>query len=184
MRNIDWFTDNYIENKEQCEFLLKQAEKKYPYTKEQIFEGCKELRLCRGGKDSLKTHIEILGKMGNVGINAAIAGIKLREALMDTAKLKFKSKYKSFKEKVKYFANPEDYKDNHKNITPLSISIDDYDLFIYILKLGAEICPAIRIYKELSKISIKTKLTKKEALEVGTQFSCIYELFKVNYYKK
>jgi len=81
-RIIDWFVENYIEDKKQCEFLLKQAERKYCFTKEQFYEGCKEFRLWRDEKDSLETHIKLLGEMSLIGIKAYIAGIKLREALL------------------------------------------------------------------------------------------------------
>jgi hypothetical protein len=86
MEKIDWFVENYIENKEQCEFLLEQAEKKYSFTKKQFYEGCYLLRLGRFDKDLLETHIKLLGEMSNVGIKAAIAGAKLREAFLESEK--------------------------------------------------------------------------------------------------
>ena len=87
MEHIEWFTENYIETKEQCEFLLKQAERKYKFTKEQFYEGCKELRLFSLDKDLLETHLDLLGRMSNIGIHPRIAGIRLREALLNTFKI-------------------------------------------------------------------------------------------------
>lgn len=78
---INWFTENYIENKAQCEFLLEKGEIKYPLTKKYIYEGCYELRRGRTDKEALETHIKILGEMSQVGINASIAGAALREAM-------------------------------------------------------------------------------------------------------
>ncbi len=82
--DLKWFDDNYIENIEQINFLLEQAEIKSLFTKEQLFEGCKELRLGRMNKDLLETHIRLLSAMGDVGIKSQIAGIKLREAFLDS----------------------------------------------------------------------------------------------------
>ena len=84
---LNWFVKNYIENKDQCLFLSEQAEIKYKFTKEGVYEGCVELRRGRTYKDLLETHIKLLGEMGNIGINSCIAGIKLREALLETGKL-------------------------------------------------------------------------------------------------
>lgn len=80
--NIKWFPKNYIENESQCEFLLEKAEVKYAFTKEQFYEGCLELRKGRFEKDSLETHLDILGKMSLLGIRSSIAGVKIREAII------------------------------------------------------------------------------------------------------
>lgn len=84
MKNIDWFVDNYIENKEQCEFLLEKYEIKYKYTKYQYLIGCNELIIPNSEKGLLEDHLYILGKMSMYGIKAKIAGIKLREAIDDS----------------------------------------------------------------------------------------------------
>jgi hypothetical protein len=84
MEKIDWFVENYIENKDQCEFLLEQAEIRYSLTKKMIYEGCVEIRKNKTEKDLLENHIKLLGEMSNVGIKAAIAGAKLREAFLES----------------------------------------------------------------------------------------------------
>ena len=84
MKYIDWFTENYFENKKQCEFLLKKAEIEYVYTIEQFYEACLELKKGSSEKDLLENHLKILGTMSFYGIKASIAGIKLREAIIDT----------------------------------------------------------------------------------------------------
>ena len=89
--------------------------------------------------------------------------------------------YKTFKKRVKYFTNPKDYADNHKKLA--GINTNDYELFIKILKRGAEILPAIEIIKYLFKISIQTKLTKDDALEIEGQFRHIYSFYNINEYK-
>ena len=81
---INWFTENYIENRKLCEFLLEKAEIKYSFTREQFYEGCFELRKGKTDKDLLETHIKLLGELSLVGINASIAGAKIREALIDS----------------------------------------------------------------------------------------------------
>ena len=82
--NIDWFDENYIENIEQIEYLLDKMEKYHTITREQLLEGCKELRKIAKDKELLETHIRLFTNMCDVGINAYIAGVKLREALLDT----------------------------------------------------------------------------------------------------
>ena len=79
---IKWFTENYIEHESRCAFLLDTAEVQYAFTKEQLYEGCVELRKGRLEKESLETHLDLLGKMSLIGIKASIAGQKLREALL------------------------------------------------------------------------------------------------------
>lgn len=81
-----FFTRNYIENEKQCEFLLEKAEINYLFTKEEFYQGCIELRKGRVGKDLLETYLELLGKMSLTGIQAYIAGIKLREALIESSR--------------------------------------------------------------------------------------------------
>lgn len=82
---LKWFTENYIESPYQCAFLLREAEKKYLFTREQFYTGCFELRKMRVEKAGLKTHLELLGVMSNVGIHSNVAGIKLREAILQSS---------------------------------------------------------------------------------------------------
>ena len=86
--NLEWFNENYIENKKLIEFLLEDAEKHHLITKEQIYNGCKEIKKVVTKKGLLDTHITLLVNMTDVGINAEIAGIKLREALFNTMECK------------------------------------------------------------------------------------------------
>ena len=85
MIDINWFAENYIEDDSRCLFLLKQAEDKYSFTMQDFYIGCFELRKIKTDKGSLQTHLLLLGNMGNVGINAHIAGVKLRDAFLETA---------------------------------------------------------------------------------------------------
>ena len=41
---LKWFTKNYKQTKAECVEILLQAQKDYPFTIEQIQEGCIELR--------------------------------------------------------------------------------------------------------------------------------------------
>lgn len=82
---LNWFMNNYIESPKLISFLIEKGTKNYAFTPVQIYEGCIEFRKGRTEKDLLETHIDLLGKMVDIGINAHIAGVKLREALLDTA---------------------------------------------------------------------------------------------------
>ncbi len=43
MDKTEWFTDNYLENKEQCIFLLEKAEREYSFTTQQFLgNNCKK----------------------------------------------------------------------------------------------------------------------------------------------
>jgi hypothetical protein len=84
---LNWFTDNYKQDKNECIAILTQAQKDYPFTIEDIKVGCTELRkIPLEDQDHLPTHIKILGELSNVGINANIAGEKLRESLLKSKK--------------------------------------------------------------------------------------------------
>lgn len=85
---LEWFNENYIENIEQIEFQLNEMEKNHSITKEKLFEACKEIRENATEKELLYTYIELITNMCDVGIRANIAGIKLREALIDSRKEK------------------------------------------------------------------------------------------------
>lgn len=81
---LKWFTENYIEDENQCVLLLEQAEKKYSFTIDQFYTGCFELRKSKFENESLKTHLQLLGVMSDVGIHSNVAGIKLREAILQS----------------------------------------------------------------------------------------------------
>ena len=82
-KKLQWFTQNYQQTKDECIKILTDAQKDYPFTLEQIQEGCIELRKINiKEKDHLPTHVRLLGELGNVGIKASIAGEKLREAIL------------------------------------------------------------------------------------------------------
>ena len=85
---IDWFTNNYIENYEQIAFLIDKGVKKYSFSYHEIYDGCVEFRKGRNDKDLLETHINLIGKMTAMGIKASIAGVKLREALLESGNTK------------------------------------------------------------------------------------------------
>lgn len=85
---LKWFTDNYTQNKAECVNILRHALKDYPFTVEQLKDGCFELRKVSFiDKDHLPTHIKLIGELCNVGIKANIAGEKLREAIIKVNKL-------------------------------------------------------------------------------------------------
>lgn len=79
---LKWFTDNYIQTKNECIVILLQAQKDYPFTIEQIQDGCIALRKLDFDKNHLPTHIKILDEMCNRGIKASIAGEKLRKTIL------------------------------------------------------------------------------------------------------
>ena len=85
---LKWFAANYRQTKIECARILLQAQKDYPFTIDDFKKGCVELRkIPLEDQDYLPTHIKLLGEMGNVGINASIAGEKLREALQKALEL-------------------------------------------------------------------------------------------------
>ena len=88
--------------------------------------------------------------------------------------------YKDFELQVKIYCNPEDFKRNNSELE--NITNDNYQLFIDVLKSGAEIIPAVRIVDELVKISIRTSLTPKEALTIGGVFRFINSCFDMQEY--
>jgi len=80
---LKWFTSNYKQTKDECFKILIDAQKDYPFTIEQIQEGCIELRKAPFiDKDHLPTHIKLLGELRNAGIKGNIAGEKLRKAIL------------------------------------------------------------------------------------------------------
>lgn len=82
-KTLNWFYENYQETKDECRKILIQAQKDFPFTIEKIQEGCIELRKIKViEKDSLSVHIQLLGELSSVGVNATKAGIKLRKALI------------------------------------------------------------------------------------------------------
>lgn len=88
--------------------------------------------------------------------------------------------YNEFELRVQYYCKPEDFK---RNVGELKqVSIDNYQLFIDVLILGAEITPAVRIVDELVKISIKTPLTPREALSMEGIFKLIANYFDIQMY--
>ena len=84
---LKWFKENYKQTKTECAEILLQAQKDYPFTIEQIKDGCIELRKAPFiDKDHLPTHIKLLGELCNVGIQSSIAGEALREAILKRKK--------------------------------------------------------------------------------------------------
>ncbi len=69
-----------------------------------------------------------------------------------------------FKKTVKLYCIPKDYKENKTRLK--YIEEDRHQLFINVLKCGAEIIPAIKIVDNLVKITIETKLTQDEILKI------------------
>ena len=78
---LDWFDKNYIESRSECAKAVIKATIDYPFTVEELKEKCQELRKTELKNQSLSTHIKIIGDLCNYGVNASIAGEKIREAL-------------------------------------------------------------------------------------------------------
>jgi len=91
-KTLDWFNDNFIENKEQIENLLEEMEKYHTISREQLLDGCKELNKFSNNKKSLKTYLKIFESMSDIGIGAQITGMKLREALLEAIANKIQNK--------------------------------------------------------------------------------------------
>jgi hypothetical protein len=79
---INWFVENYIENKDQIISLLRNAEIHFPYMIDEIYAGCCELRLKSIEKDSLEDHLRKLGCLSLIGVRAVAAGKMLREGII------------------------------------------------------------------------------------------------------
>lgn len=88
---IDWFDNNYIEDRDECIGLVIDGTINYPFTPYQLIEGCKELRKYEretGAEHSLASHIGIIGKLCNMGISASITGECIRKELIKRHKKK------------------------------------------------------------------------------------------------
>ena len=82
---LNWFTANYTDTKSECHAILVNEQKDYPFTIDQIQEGCVELKKAPFVKKGhLATHIKLLGDLCNTGIKASVAGKKLREAIYES----------------------------------------------------------------------------------------------------
>ena len=73
---------HYIEPYEFAKDMLIKAEINYPMTIKTLFEGLQELIKAYDDKASLARHLKFIGDLTCVGVNAAIAGEKLREMLL------------------------------------------------------------------------------------------------------
>jgi len=86
---IDWFNDNYLEGKDTIAFLVE----KYTLTTQlsvlDIFNFCQEVKKHDTRKILLYTHIELLLKMNNAGIQASRAGEILCQGFKNTQKFDF-----------------------------------------------------------------------------------------------
>ena len=80
--SLDWSDDKYIDDREDCAKMIIKATIDYPFTPEQLREGCAELKKTMIQDESLSTHIKLLGDLCNIGVSASIAGEKLREAIL------------------------------------------------------------------------------------------------------
>ncbi len=79
---LDWFDKNYIESKEECVRLIIKGTTDYPFTPEQLKEGCVELKKTMIQDESLYTHIKLIGDIYSVGVSASIAGEQIREIIL------------------------------------------------------------------------------------------------------
>ena len=86
---LKWFTENYIQNEEECFILLTKAQINYPFTIMQLYNGCSELKKTTpNDKSDLIFHIKILGDFCYFGINAYEAGVLIRKTLLKMKELK------------------------------------------------------------------------------------------------
>lgn len=83
MEHLDWFLENYIEDEEQCAFLLNTLEKSCAYTIDELYEGCFELRKWKTEKDYLAVHLKILGDLSMLGNKAETAGKVFAEIIKE-----------------------------------------------------------------------------------------------------
>jgi len=83
---LDWFDENYIENRKECAKAIIKGTIDYQFTPEQLKEGCEELKKIIIYKGSIWTHIKLIGDLCNIGISASIAGEKIREAILKMCK--------------------------------------------------------------------------------------------------
>ncbi len=79
---LDWFDENYIEPRDECASLVIKGTKDYPFTPEELKEGCKELNDTIIKDESLWTHIKLLGDLCDLGVSASIAGERIRNAMI------------------------------------------------------------------------------------------------------
>lgn len=75
---LDWFDENYQETREECMDILIKTQKDYPFTFEQLKQGCIELKKSLIEYHGLSTHIRLIGDLCEVGLSASEAGKNLR----------------------------------------------------------------------------------------------------------
>ena len=78
---ITWITRNFIESEEECIELLSEYEKKTSYTKDKIIETLKIIKSIDKDKVLLLGYLQLIYNLSTTGINASIAGEKLREVI-------------------------------------------------------------------------------------------------------
>lgn len=79
--DINWLSENYIESISDCIELLYEYEMKGTHTKDALLEGCRQMMLLETSKGSMSTHLDLLYRLGVLGVDAKTAGIKIREAI-------------------------------------------------------------------------------------------------------
>ena len=85
-KGIDGLKGKYIESQSQCIDTILQYEKDGCYDKKQLIQGCLELRKYETTRVSIATDLELLTSMSKIGVEATIAGQKIREAIIKTKK--------------------------------------------------------------------------------------------------
>jgi len=107
----------------------------------------------------------------------------LRRVSLALEKLKDNNKtrdYIKFESHVQHYSKQEDFVRNGSELK--QVAIENYQIFIDVLKLGAEIVPAIRIVDDLVKVCADKSLTPKEALELEGYFRFINSCFDMQMY--
>lgn len=78
---MDWFSENFKENKNECYHIIINATIRHSCTQEDIFEACKVLMMVPQEEVRLYDFIKAITKMRDLGINASEAGERLRDLL-------------------------------------------------------------------------------------------------------
>lgn len=80
---LDWFDENYIENKETIQKMINNVTQNSVCTPERLFHACYQLNFDREKKSVLLAeHFEAFAKMSNNGILGTKAGQKFRDYLI------------------------------------------------------------------------------------------------------
>jgi hypothetical protein len=153
------FTNN-VSNKKILEFS-----KTTPFTYDEIKDFNNEFNLPYKELDS----ILMLACRCNVTLEGLAAALKELDS------------FNNFQIEVKHYCNKSDFEANKEKL--INLRIGSYSSFINFLKLGGEITTSIRACDEIFKMSVETKLTESELVELSTRFRLINAILDEQIYK-